>query len=68
MAPSRSSKFLDVSTSQSIGRDVCAIQPSQSVGGSMAIVTHNDFDCAGEMNFLTKKSKLKEQKKNEKNI
>ena len=25
----------------------------------MAIVTHNDFDCACEMNFLTKKSKNK---------
>ena len=34
----------------------------------MAIVTHNDVDCTCEMNFLTKKAKLKEQRKNEKNI
>ena len=38
------------------------------MGCSMAIVTHNDVDCTCEMNFLTKKAKLKEQRKNEKNI
>ena len=66
MAPSRSSKFLCV--------DVSIDQPwrlrdaGQSLGCSMAIVTYNDFDCTCEMNFLTKKAKLKEQRKNEKNI
>ena len=40
------------------------------MGCSLAIVTHNDFDfdCTCEMNFLTKKAKLQEQRKNEKNI
>ena len=38
------------------------------MGCSMAIVTHSEFDCACELNFLTKNAKLKEQKKNKKNI